>query len=46
MKIIREEIFGPVCAVIKFKTEEEVIELCQSSDFSVEKLQELRKKIR
>jgi aldehyde dehydrogenase (NAD+) len=22
MKIMREEIFGPVCAVVKFKTEE------------------------
>lgn len=27
MKIMKEEIFGPVCAVAKFSTEEEVIEL-------------------
>ncbi|TFK33776.1 aldehyde dehydrogenase [Crucibulum laeve] len=27
MKIVQEEIFGPVCAVMKFKTEEEAIEL-------------------
>lgn len=27
MKIMQEEIFGPVCAIAKFKTEEDVIEL-------------------
>ncbi|PFH57754.1 hypothetical protein XA68_14597 [Ophiocordyceps unilateralis] len=27
MKIMREEIFGPVCAIAKFKTEEEAIKL-------------------
>lgn len=35
MKIIREEIFGPVCAVIKFKEEEEVIELANDTIYGL-----------
>ncbi|TFK32453.1 aldehyde dehydrogenase [Crucibulum laeve] len=35
MKIVREEIFGPVCAVIKFKTEEEVIELANDTVYGL-----------
>ncbi|KAF5347373.1 hypothetical protein D9758_011288 [Tetrapyrgos nigripes] len=31
MKIVQEEVFGPVAAVIKFKTEEEVIEMANDS---------------
>ena len=35
MKIVREEIFGPVAVVIKFKTEEEVLELANDSDYGL-----------
>lgn len=35
MKIIREEIFGPVCAVIKFKTEQEVIDLANDTVYGL-----------
>jgi len=35
MKIMREEIFGPVGAVIKFKTEEEVIELANDTVYGL-----------
>jgi aldehyde dehydrogenase (NAD+) len=35
MSIMREEIFGPVCAVVQFDTEEEVIQLANQSDFGL-----------
>ena len=35
MKIVREEIFGPVAAIIKFKTEEEVIELANDTTYGL-----------
>ena len=35
MKIVREEIFGPVAVVAKFKTEEEVIEQANDSDYGL-----------
>ncbi|KAH6904675.1 indole-3-acetaldehyde dehydrogenase [Coprinopsis sp. MPI-PUGE-AT-0042] len=35
MKIAREEIFGPVAAVFKFKTEEEVIELANDTIYGL-----------
>jgi aldehyde dehydrogenase (NAD+) len=35
MKIAREEIFGPVATVMKFKTEEEVIEAANSSEYGL-----------
>ncbi|KAK3955887.1 aldehyde dehydrogenase domain-containing protein [Pseudoneurospora amorphoporcata] len=35
MKIMREEIFGPVCAVAKFSTEEEVIKLANDSNYGL-----------
>lgn len=35
MKIVKEEIFGPVAAVVKFKTEEEVIEASNSSEYGL-----------
>lgn len=35
MTIAREEIFGPVAVVIKFKTMEEVIELANESDYGL-----------
>ncbi|TFK17576.1 indole-3-acetaldehyde dehydrogenase [Coprinopsis marcescibilis] len=35
MKIAREEIFGPVTAVFKFKTEEEVIELANDTVYGL-----------
>ncbi|KAJ2915802.1 hypothetical protein MD484_g4595, partial [Candolleomyces efflorescens] len=35
MKIVREEIFGPVGVVIKFKTEEEVIELANDTTYGL-----------
>ncbi|KAK1225522.1 hypothetical protein PQX77_011541 [Marasmius sp. AFHP31] len=35
MKIVREEIFGPVAAVMKFKTEEEVIELANDTSYGL-----------
>jgi aldehyde dehydrogenase (NAD+) len=33
MKIVREEIFGPVCTVQKFSTEEEAIKLANSTNY-------------
>ena len=35
MRIAREEIFGPVLTVLKFKTEEEVIEMANDSDYGL-----------
>jgi len=35
MKIMQEEIFGPVAAIIKFKTEEEVIELANDTVYGL-----------
>jgi succinate-semialdehyde dehydrogenase/glutarate-semialdehyde dehydrogenase len=35
MKIMREETFGPVAAIIKFKTEEEVIAAANDTDFGL-----------
>ncbi|KAF5323284.1 hypothetical protein D9619_013499 [Psilocybe cf. subviscida] len=35
MKIMQEEIFGPVCSIIKFKTEEEVIELANNTTYGL-----------
>lgn len=35
MEVAREEIFGPVAVVIKFKTIEEVIELANDSDYGL-----------
>ncbi|KAF9261277.1 aldehyde dehydrogenase [Marasmius fiardii PR-910] len=35
MKVVREEIFGPVCVVIKFKTEEEVIEMANDTTYGL-----------
>lgn len=35
MRVAREEIFGPVGVVIKFKTEEEVIAMANDSDFGL-----------
>ncbi|KII83929.1 hypothetical protein PLICRDRAFT_46703 [Plicaturopsis crispa FD-325 SS-3] len=35
MKIVREEIFGPVAVVSKFKTEEEAIELANDSNYGL-----------
>lgn len=35
MKIVREEIFGPVAVVIKFKIEEEVIEMANNTDYGL-----------
>lgn len=35
MSIMREEIFGPVCAVVRFDTEEEVIRLANQTDFGL-----------
>ncbi|KAF7368654.1 Aldehyde dehydrogenase 5 [Mycena venus] len=35
MKIVKEEIFGPVVAVMKFKTEEEVIEAANATDYGL-----------
>ncbi|KAJ7733066.1 aldehyde dehydrogenase [Mycena maculata] len=35
MKIVREEIFGPVAAVLKFKTEEEVIEAANATAYGL-----------
>ena len=35
MKIVREEIFGPVGVVIPFKTEEEVIEKANDTDYGL-----------
>ncbi|KAJ7171286.1 aldehyde dehydrogenase [Mycena filopes] len=35
MKIVKEEIFGPVAAVLKFKTEEEVIEAANNTNYGL-----------
>lgn len=35
MKIIREEIFGPVCAVIRFKEEQEVIDMANDTVYGL-----------
>ncbi|KAF5370379.1 hypothetical protein D9758_006895 [Tetrapyrgos nigripes] len=35
MKIVREEIFGPCAAIIKFKTEEEVIEMANNTTYGL-----------
>ncbi|KIJ59302.1 hypothetical protein HYDPIDRAFT_100940, partial [Hydnomerulius pinastri MD-312] len=35
MKIVREEIFGPVACVLKFKTEEEVIEQANDTSYGL-----------
>jgi aldehyde dehydrogenase (NAD+) len=35
MKIMQEEIFGPVCAIAKFKTEEEVIKLGNETTYGL-----------
>ncbi|KAJ6480385.1 aldehyde dehydrogenase [Mycena sanguinolenta] len=35
MKIVKEEIFGPVAAILKFKTEEEVIEAANDTEYGL-----------
>ncbi|KAF9053883.1 aldehyde dehydrogenase [Hymenopellis radicata] len=35
MKIVQEEVFGPVAAIIKFKTEEEVIEMANDTVYGL-----------
>ncbi|KAL2127705.1 hypothetical protein VTI74DRAFT_10297 [Chaetomium olivicolor] len=35
MKIMQEEIFGPVCAIAKFKTEEEAIQLAHDTSYGL-----------
>jgi len=35
MKIMQEEIFGPVCSISKFSTEEEVVRLANSSTYGL-----------
>jgi len=35
MKITQEEIFGPVCTLIKFKTEEEAIEMANNTSYGL-----------
>ena len=35
MKVAREEIFGPVAVVIKFKTEDEVVAMANDSDYGL-----------
>ncbi|KAK7040694.1 hypothetical protein VNI00_009600 [Paramarasmius palmivorus] len=35
MKIVKEEVFGPVAAVMKFKTEEEVIEMANETSYGL-----------
>ena len=35
MRVAKEEIFGPVATVIKFKTEEEVIEMANDSEYGL-----------
>ncbi|KAG7447971.1 aldehyde dehydrogenase [Guyanagaster necrorhizus] len=35
MKIVKEEVFGPVAAVIKFKSEEEVIEMANNTVYGL-----------
>lgn len=35
MKIVKEEIFGPVAVVIKFNTEEEVLEMANDTEYGL-----------
>ena len=35
MKIMQEEIFGPVCAIAKFKTEDEIIHLANDTSYGL-----------
>lgn len=35
MKIMQEEIFGPVCSIAKFKTEEEVIKIANNTTYGL-----------
>jgi aldehyde dehydrogenase (NAD+) len=35
MKIVQEEIFGPVAVIVKFKTEEEVIQLANDTVYGL-----------
>ena len=35
MKIVQEEVFGPVAAVMKFKTQEEVIKLANDTSYGL-----------
>lgn len=35
MKIVQEEIFGPVCSISKFKTQEEVIKLANNTTYGL-----------
>ncbi|KAJ3096041.1 aldehyde dehydrogenase (NAD(P)(+)) ald5 [Phlyctochytrium planicorne] len=35
MKVVREEIFGPVVCVMKFKTEEEIVERANNSNYGL-----------
>ncbi|KAI9645133.1 aldehyde dehydrogenase (NAD(P)(+)) ald5 [Ciborinia camelliae] len=35
MKIMKEEIFGPVCSIAKFSTEEEIIKIGNSSNYGL-----------
>jgi aldehyde dehydrogenase (NAD+) len=35
MKIVKEEIFGPITTITKFRTEEEVIELANDSEYGL-----------
>jgi len=35
MKIVQEEIFGPVCSISKFKTKEEVIRVGNSTTYGL-----------
>jgi aldehyde dehydrogenase (NAD+) len=34
-KIYKEEIFGPVCSIIKFKNVKEVIEMCNEHEYGL-----------
>ena len=35
MRIARDEIFGPVLAMMKFKTEDELIQLANDTDYGL-----------